>query len=61
MWTDADRQPPLFYFLRADTLEYLNTVGEHSALDNFSSCAAWHAPPVQPMPVIMLSLYVLMS
>ncbi|CAL8462582.1 g2115 [Coccomyxa elongata] len=24
MWTEPSRQPPLFYFLRADTLEYLN-------------------------------------
>lgn len=26
MWTEPSRQPPLFYFLRADTLEYLNRV-----------------------------------
>lgn len=26
MWTEPGRQPPLFYFLRPDTLDYLNRV-----------------------------------
>ena len=32
LWTSSEQQPPLFYFLREDTLRYMNKVGLSSGL-----------------------------